>query len=95
MPYEFFYDLRGDAVWFQFANNLKESYGKGVADDSRILHYNELGEQYAVTFLDVSTGVDVERDLTYVPEEHQAKLRQALEQEHLILTAVEAEKVTR
>ena len=54
-----------------------------------ILHSNELGEQYAITFLDVG------RDLTYVPEEHQAKLRQALEQEHLTLTAVEAEKVTR
>ena len=76
-------------MWFQFAKNLKESYGKGVADDTRILHSNELGEQYAVTFLDVG------RDLTYVPEEHQAKLRQAFEQEHLILTAVEAEKVTR
>ena len=41
MSYSFLFDPIGDALLFKFGTNEKESYGETVAEDTRILHYNQ------------------------------------------------------
>ena len=71
MDFQYFEDA--DAVWVKFGNNVKESYGELVADDTRILHYNESEELYAVTYLYASDGIDVAKDAELIPEEYRVE----------------------
>ena len=70
MDFQHFDDA--DAVWVKFGDNVKESYGELVADDTRIKHYNENEELYAVTYLYASDGIDAEKDAEFIPEKYRA-----------------------
>ena len=94
MSYSFLVDPVGDALLFRFNSNERESYGETVAEETRILHYNELGRLYAVTFLYLSEGFDLERDLEYLPLELKEPFLDFLKRKWLVVPKWEAEKAT-